>query len=138
MSASRMPAVECCGQLFIVSVKLGGKMLGWLKRSWLKARTLSVLQTYYEQPLNNPLNDFNARLLSGAVNLTLQDGGTPFDAASRFYAAYAEAAIGQGRTLNDINFGGVLGRQLALQSRMRFYGEHVAAFKAVSAVVRGQ
>ena len=62
----------------------------------------------------------------------MADGGTPFDAATRFYAAYAETALGQGRSLNDINFGGVLGRMSAMRDKMKFYDEHKRAFKSVS------
>lgn len=107
-------------------------MIRWLTRPWFQARALSVLQTYYDQPLKNPLPEFEGRLLRGAVNLTMKDGGTPLDAATRFYAAFAETAVGQGRSLNDIGFGGVLGRLWALRDK-KFYDEHVAVLKTVSA-----
>lgn len=106
-------------------------------RPWFQARSLGVLQTYYSQPLKNPLPDFEARLLRGAVNLTMKDGGTPFDAATRFYAAFAETAVGQGRSLNDIGFGGVLGRLSAMRDKMKFYDEHIAVLKTVSAAEKG-
>lgn len=101
-------------------------------RYWFESPSLAVLQVYYEQPLKKPLPDFEKRLLRGAVNLTRKDGGTPFDAATRFYAAYAETAVLQGRKLNDINFGGVLGRMLVLKDKMKFFDEHKAALKPVS------
>jgi hypothetical protein len=107
-------------------------MIRWLTRPWFQARSLGVLQTYYSQPLQNPLPAFEAQLLRGAVNLTMADGGTPFDAATRFYAAYAESAVGQGRSLNDIGFGGVLGRMSAMRAKMKFYDEHKAALETVS------
>ncbi len=97
-----------------------------------KRLQLGVLQTYYSQPLKNPLPQFESQLLRSAVNLTMKDGGTPFDAATRFYAAFAETAVGQGRSLNDIGFGGVLGRLLALRPKMKFYEEHKSALRTVS------
>ena len=113
-------------------------MLGWLTRPWFEARSLGVLQTYYDQPLKNPLPPFEARLLRGAVNLTRKDGGTPFDAATRFYAGYAETAVGQGRSLDDIGFPGVLGRMWSLRGEMKFYDEHLAALKTVSAAAQAR
>lgn len=112
-------------------------MISWLMRPWFQARALGVLQTYYNQPLKNPLPPFEARILRGAVNLTMTDGGTPFDAATRFYAAYAETAVGQGRSLNDIGFGFVLGRLSALRDKMKFYDEHIAMLKTVSVAGKG-
>jgi hypothetical protein len=105
-----------------------------LRRGWFEARTLAALQTYYEQPLKNPLPQFEAQLLRGAVNLTMKDGGTPVDAATRFYAAYAETALRAGRNLNDINFGGVLGRMFALRDKMKFYDEHRRVLGSVSRI----
>lgn len=107
-------------------------MFSWLTRPWFQARSLSVLQTHFSQPLANPLPAFEARLLRGAVDLTMKEGGTPFDAATRFYAGYAETAVRQGRSLNDIGFGGVLGRLAGLRGQMKFYDEHLAALKTVS------
>jgi len=107
-------------------------MLRISRRHWFEARSLGVLQTYFEQPLKNPLPEFERKLLRGAVNLTIKDGGTPFDAATRFYAGYAETHVGRGGDLNDIRFGGVLGRMLALRSQMKFWDEHKAAMKQVS------
>ena len=107
-------------------------MLNALKRPWFEARSLGVLQVYYEQPLKKPLPDFERKLLRGAVNITLKDGGTPFDAATRFYAAYAETHVGQGGDLNSIRFGGVLGRASLLRDKMKFWDEHKAALKEVS------
>ena len=108
-------------------------MIGWLKRSWFESRSLGVLQVYYEQPSKKPLPDFKARLLRGAVNKTMADGGTPFDAATRFYAAYAETTVEKGGSLDSIGWAGALGRFSALRGKMRFYDEHMAAFKGVSA-----
>ena len=48
----------------------GVRMIRWLTRPWFQARSLGVLQTYYSQPLKNPLPAFEARLLRGAVNVT--------------------------------------------------------------------
>lgn len=107
-------------------------MFGLLKRHWFESRALAVLQLQYKQPLVKPLPPFEAQLLRGAVNLTLKDGGTPFDAATRFYAAFAETAVRRGVDLDSINFGGVLGSSWALRDQMKFPSEHVAALKTVS------
>ncbi len=106
-------------------------MIGYFKRRWFESRTLAVLQVHYEQPVRKPRPQFEAQLLRGAVNLTMQDGGTPFDAATRFYAAYAETALGRGIDLDSINFFGVLGRMFALRHEMKFYREHHDALKAL-------
>lgn len=107
-------------------------MLGLLKRRWLESRALAVLQVHFEQQLQKPLPPFEAQLLRGAANLSLKDGGTPFDAAARFYAAFAETAVRRGVDLNSIQFGLVSARVFALRDRMHFYGEHIAALKTVS------
>ncbi len=102
------------------------------KRGWFQARALGVLQVYYEQPLKNPLPDFEARLLRGAVNLTMKDGGSPHDAASRFMAALGETTVGRGGDLMDIKWPTFLGRMLALKGEMKHWDEHMAAVKQVS------
>lgn len=72
--------------------------------------------------------------MRGAVALTMRDKGTPIDAAFRFYAAYAETVAGQGRDLNEINFGRAGGRLLALKDSLKFYPEHHSALKSVAAL----
>jgi hypothetical protein len=71
-------------------------------------------------------------MLDGAVNITMQDKGAPFDAATRFYAAYAEETLRTGGDLDSINFFGVLGRLLALRSKMKCYREHLDSLKQIS------
>ncbi|WP_425230429.1 hypothetical protein [Sphingomonas sp.] len=109
-------------------------MFELLRRPWFEARSLSVLQTYYEQTLKLPLPELERKLLRGAVNVTLKAGGTPFDAATRFYTAFAETHLGRGGDLHDIKFGTALGRMWALRDNMKFWGEHMAAMKQVSAL----
>lgn len=103
------------------------------KRSWFQARALGVLQTYYGQSFQHPLPPLEKQLLRGAVNVTLKDGGTHHDAAMRFYAAYAETSLSQGSDHNDINFGHVSGRMMALKGQMNHFDEHKVALKQVSA-----
>jgi len=100
-----------------------------LFRRWFESRSLAVLQVHFAQPLKQPLPPFEKQLLRGAVNLTRKDGGTPFDAAARFYAAYAETAIGNGRKLIDIGFPTVMARTPALKNRMKFHDEHIATLR---------
>src|SRR3546814_6490204 len=60
-------------------------MLGFLKRRWMEAQALSVLQTFFDLQLKNPLPTFEAGILRAATDQKLRDRGTPHDAAARFY-----------------------------------------------------
>ena len=106
-------------------------MVRFLKQRWFAARALAVLQEYYEQPLRQPLPTFEQKLLDGAVNVTIKDGGTPFDAATRFYTVFAESAVRTGRDLAGINFGGVIGRLWTIRDKMKHFDEHKAALQSV-------
>lgn len=105
------------------------------KRRWFESRALSVLQVYYEQPLKKPLPEFEARLLRGAVNLTMRDGGSPHDAGTRFMAAYGETTVARGGDLADIRWPTFLGRMLALKPEMKHWDEHMKSVKLVAEMV---
>src|SRR3546814_3801280 len=77
-------------------------MLGFLKRRWMEAQALSVLQTFFDLQLKNPLPTFEAGILRAATDQTIRDRGTPHDAAARFYASYAEEAARNGSDLREI------------------------------------
>jgi hypothetical protein len=98
-------------------------VLGW----WFEARVLSALQGYLDQPLPKPLPHFERQLLGMMAKLTRMNGGTPLDAASRFYSAYADRALDGGSSLDDVGFAGVAGRIFASRGKMNFYPEHHAA-----------
>jgi hypothetical protein len=97
-----------------------------------------VLQIYYEQPFKKPLPSFEAKLLRGAVNLTIKDGGTPHDAGTRFMAAYGETIIGRGGSLEEIKWFTFLGRMWAIRDRMRHWDEHMRNVKLVDKMVKDQ
>src|SRR3546814_9424815 len=90
----------------------------------MEAQALSVLQTFFDLQLKNPLPTFEAGILRAATDQTIRDRGTPHDAAARFYASYAEAAARNGSDLSEIKFGNVLGRLLTLKQEMLFFDEH--------------
>src|SRR3546814_9852143 len=98
-------------------------MLGFLKRRWMEAQALSVLQTFFDLQLKNPLPTFEAGILRAATDQTIRDRGTPHDAAARFYASYAEEAARNGSDLSEIKFGNVLSRLLTLKQEMLFFDE---------------
>ena len=106
------------------------------KRRWFESRALAVLQVYYEQPFKKPLPNFEAKLLRGAVNLTMKDRGTPHDAGTRFMAAYGETTVGRGGSLDDINWWTFLGRMWALRDKMKFWDEHMRNVKSVDRMVK--
>jgi hypothetical protein len=102
----------------------------------MEAQALSVLQTSFELPLKNPLQSFEAQNLRAAAEKTIDDRGTPHDAAARFYSAHAENAVRNGRDLNEIKFGLVLGRLLSLKAKMRHFQEHKTALTKIGAAVQ--
>lgn len=104
-------------------------MLKNLQKSWFQARTLSVVQTYFEQPIHNPLPQSDAEMMSRAVRQTMLDGGSPHDAALRYFVALAEKTVRAGGKLDEIRFFHVLGRSWAIRTKMKFYAEHVRALK---------
>ena len=106
------------------------------RKRWFESRSLAVLQVYYEQPFKKPLPPFEAKLLRGAVNLTMKDGGTPHDAGTRFMAAYGETTVGQGGSLQDINWPTFLGRMWALRGQMKHWDEHMRNVKLVDQMVK--
>lgn len=67
------------------------------------------------------------------MNVTLNDGGTPFDAATRFYAALVETSVREGKSLSELNFGLVLGRLFALRAKFRHFNEHISTLKRLRA-----
>src|SRR3546814_2542051 len=48
-------------------------MLGFLKRRWMEAQALSVLQTFFDLQLKNPLPTFEAGILRAATDQTIRD-----------------------------------------------------------------
>ena len=111
-------------------------MFAVLKRRWMEAQALSVLQTSFELPLRNALPAFEAEILRAAAEKTINDRGTPHDAAARFYSAYAENAVRNDRDLNEIKFGLVLGRLLSQKAKMKHFQEHRTALTKIGAAVQ--
>src|SRR3546814_16789192 len=92
-------------------------MLGFLKRRWMEAQALSVLQTFFDLQLKNPLPTFEAGILRAATDQTIRDRGTPHEAAARFYASYAEEADRNGSDLREIQVGNEFGILIPLKPK---------------------
>jgi hypothetical protein len=64
-----------------------------IRLAWAKAKALSVLQSAYEQPLKEPLDeldDFDLRTITASA---MKSGGNAFDAAAGFMTMRTRAAL---------------------------------------------
>ena len=107
-------------------------MLKRVKVGWHKARALSALQVYLEQPLSEPLEPQVAFQLNRLSERGVEEGVSPIDTAFRYYAEFAAEHVARLRPLDEIRFFNVLGRLFALRDRLNQYDEHNKALSAIA------
>jgi len=69
-------------------------MIGWMKKRWLRAKALSILQTFYKLPLKEPLEGLDNLMLQQGVDVALDTGGNEWDAAAAYVYTVAVGILG--------------------------------------------
>lgn len=69
-------------------------MIKWWKRRWLRAKSLSILQTYYEMPFKEPLDGLDDLTLQQCVNAAFDTCGNEWYAAAGYVYIVVTGIIG--------------------------------------------